>query len=93
MNFWHWDGSLTWKNGHSVVDKEYWKFTKPDTNPKVYLLNQTNLIKTDTFKSGYGANFDRESTGEHFTLSESLLHINVLELKVVFLDLKVYVAI
>ena len=42
-------------------------------------------------KSGLGAIFDKETTGGHFVLDESLLHINILELFRLYLI--VYVAI
>ena len=46
------------------------------------------LLKTDASKSGWGAIFNKESTGGQFALDESLLHINVLELKAVLFGLK-----
>ena len=39
-------------------------------------------------KSRWGEIFDKETTGGHFALDESLLHINVLELKAVLFGLK-----
>ena len=50
--------------------------------------NCSFLLKTDVCKSGWGAIFDEEATGGHCSLDELLLHINVLELKVVLFGLK-----
>ena len=47
------------------------------------------LLKTDAPKSGWGAIFDKETTGRHFALDKYFLRINVLELKEVLLGLKV----
>ena len=46
------------------------------------------VIAMDASKAGWGAHFNGLSTGGHWTESESLLHINVLELKAVFFGLK-----
>ena len=39
-------------------------------------------------KAGWGAIFDKETTDGHFALDESLLHINLLELKAAVFGLK-----
>ena len=44
-------------------------------------------------KSSWGAIFDEETTGGRFVLDELLLHNNVSEMKAIFLNLEVYVAI
>ena len=47
------------------------------------------LLKANASKSGWGAIFDKETTGEHyFALDESFLHISVLELKAILFGLK-----
>ena len=53
----------------------------------IQIPNCSFLLTTDMSKSGWGAIFDKETTGGHFTLDESLLHI-VLELKAVLFELK-----
>ena len=53
----------------------------------IQIPNCSFLLTTDVSKSGWGAIFDKETTGGHFTLDESLLHI-VLELKAVLFELK-----
>ena len=45
------------------------------------------LLKADASQLGWGAIFDKETTGGHFALDELLLHIIVLELKTVLLVL------
>ena len=50
--------------------------------------NCSFLLETDAPKSGRGATFDKEITGGHFALDESLLHIKVLLLETVFFGFK-----
>ena len=59
-----------------------------DSFSPIQIPNCGFLLKTDGSKSGWGAIFDKEATGGHFELGESLLHINVLELKAVLFGLK-----
>lgn len=56
-------------------------------NPIHRKINEFAL-QTDASKTGWGAVFNRESTGGSFSLKESELHINVLELKAVLFGLK-----
>ena len=53
-----------------------------------HLVQYKLLLKTDASKSCWGVIFDKETTGGQFGLDESLLHINVLELKAVLFRLK-----
>ena len=53
-----------------------------------YKFQTSFLLKTDASKSGWGAIFDKEATGGHFALGESVLLSNVLELKAVLFGLK-----
>lgn len=46
------------------------------------------LLKGDASKSGCGTIFDKETTGGHFALDESLLHTDVLKLKAVLFEIK-----
>ena len=59
-----------------------------DSFSPIKIPNCSFLLKTDASKLGWGAIFDKESTGRQFALDESLLHINVLEVKVVLFGLK-----
>ena len=61
--------------------------TKHSFSP-MQIPNCSFLLKIDAPKSGWGSIFDKETTGGHFALDESLLHINVLELKAVLFGLK-----
>ena len=75
------------------MDILWWINNIEDSFSPIQIPNCSFLLKTDASKSVWDAIFDREATGRHFALDESLLHINVLELKAVCLDLNVYEAI
>ena len=70
------------------MDILWWINNIEDSFSPIQIPNCSFLLKTDASKSGWGAIFDREATGGHFALGESLLHINVLELKAVLFGLK-----
>ena len=59
-----------------------------DSFSPIQIPNCSFLLKTNVSKSGWGAIFDKETAGGQFALDESLLHINVLELKAVLFGLK-----
>ena len=66
----------------------WWIDNNGDSFSPIQTPNCRFSLKTDTSKSGWGAIFDKETTGGHFALDESLLHINVLELKAVLFGFK-----
>ena len=65
-----------------------WKNNIEDSFSPMQIQICSFLLKVDAVKSGWGATFDKETTGGQFALHESLWHINILEF---YLDLKVYV--
>ena len=65
------------------MDILWWINNIEDLLSPIQIPNCIFLLKTDASKSGWGAIFDKEISGGHFALDESLLHINVLELKAV----------
>ena len=74
------------------IDILWWINNVEDSFSPIKIPNCSFLLKT--FKSGWGAIFDKENNGGQFALDESLLHINVLEVKAVLFGLKkVYVVI
>ena len=66
----------------------WWINNTEDSFSPIQIPNCSFLLKTDASKSGWGAIFDKETTGGQFALDESLLHINVLGLKAVLFGLK-----
>ena len=70
------------------MDILWWINNTEDSFSPIQIPNCSFLLKTDASKSGWGAIFDREATGGHFAQGESLLHINVLELKAVLFGVK-----
>ena len=70
------------------MDILLWINNIKDSFSPIQIPNGSFLIKTDADKSGWGAIFDKESSGGQFALDESLLHIKVLELKAVLFGLK-----
>ena len=69
------------------MDILWWIKNIEDSFSPMQIPNCSFLLKTDGSKSGRGAIFDKETTGGHFALDESLLHINALELKAVLFGL------
>ena len=67
------------------MDILWWISNTEDSFSPIKILNCSFLLKIDASKSSWGA---KEPTGEQFALNESLLHINVLELKAVLFGLK-----
>ena len=70
------------------MDILWWINNIENSFSPMQIPNCSFLLKTDASKSGESAIFDKEATGGHFALGESLLHINVLELKAVLFELK-----
>ena len=70
------------------MDILWWISNIEDSFSPMQIPDCRFLLKTDASKSGCGAIFDKETTGGHFALDESLLRINVLELKAVLFGLK-----
>ena len=66
----------------------WWINNIDDSFSPIQIPNCSSLLKTDASKSSWGAIYDKESTVEQFAPDESLLHINVLELKAVLFGLK-----
>ena len=56
------------------VDILWWMYNIEDAFIPIQIPNSGFLLKTDASKSGWGAIFDKETTGGHFALDESLLH-------------------
>ena len=54
----------------------------------LHSLKHALQIFTDTSKEGWGAHLDEHTARGTWSLPESKLHINLLELKAVFLALK-----
>ena len=62
----------------------WWKDNVKGKNGKWIRLPKIDIyLETDASKSGWGANLDGVTTGGRWTQSESLLHINLLELMAV----------
>ena len=59
-----------------------------DSFSPIQIPNCSFLLKRNVSKPAWGAIFDKETAGGQFPLDESLLHINVLELKAVLCGLK-----
>ena len=70
------------------MDILWWMNNIEHSFSPMQIPNCSFLLKADASKSGWGAIFDKETTGGHFALDKSLLHINVLELKAVLFGLK-----
>ena len=70
------------------MDILWWINNIEDSFSPIQIPNCSFLLKTDASKSGWGAIFNKESTGGQFPLDESLLHSNVLELKAFLFGLK-----
>ena len=75
------------------MDILWWIDNIEDSFSPIQIPNCSFLFKTYASKSDWGAISNEETTGGHFALDESLLYINVLELKAVLFRLKIYVAI
>ena len=69
------------------MDILWWMNNIEHSFSPMQIPNCSFLLKADASKSGWGAIFDKETTGGHFALDELLLHIIVLELKAVLLVL------
>ena len=70
------------------MDILWWINNTEDSFSPIQVPNCSFLLKTGASKSGWGAIFNKESTGGQFALDESLLHSNVLELKALLFGLK-----
>ena len=70
------------------MDNLWWINNIEDSFSPIQIPNCSFLLKTDGSKLGWNAIFDKEATGGQFSLDESLLPINVLELKEVLFGLK-----
>ena len=70
------------------MDMLYWINSIEDSLSSIQFPNCSFLLKRDASKSGWSVFFDKETAGGHFSLDESLLHINILELKAVLFGLK-----
>ena len=68
------------------MDILWWINNIEDSFSPIQIPNCSFLLKTDASKSRWGA---EETTGGQFALDESLLHIDVLELKAVLFGLKI----
>ena len=54
----------------------------------IRVRNPSFTITTIASKTGWGAVFNNTSTGDQFSINETLMHINVLELKTILFGLK-----
>ena len=70
------------------MDISWWINNIYDSFRPIQNPNSRFLFKADVSKSGRGATIDEETTGGFIALDESLLHINVLELKALLFRLK-----
>ena len=70
------------------MDILWWINNIEDSFSPIQFQTVAFLLKVDASKLGWGAIFDKETTGGQFPLDESLLHINVLELKEVLFGRK-----
>ena len=70
------------------MDILWWINEIKDLFSPMQIPNSSFLLKGDASKTGWGAIFDKKTAGGHFAPDESLLHINVLELKAVLFGLK-----
>ena len=77
---------LWWIN--NIENLQYYLSTIKCPFSPIEIPNRSFLFKTDASKSSWAAIFDKKATGGNFVLDESLLHINVLELKAVLFGLK-----
>ena len=66
--------------------EKVFKMFKPVRYPKI-----STIIYTDSSFQGWGASMGNVSTGGSWLSNESLMHINVLELKAILLALKSFV--
>ena len=66
----------------------WWINNTEDSFSPIQIPNCSFLLKTYESKTGWSATFDKETTDGHFALDESLLHINLLELKAAVFGLK-----
>ena len=70
------------------MDILWWINNTEDSFSPIQIPSCRFLLKADASKSGWGEIFNEKSTAGQFALDKSLLHINVLERKAVWLGLK-----
>ena len=89
---WQYPQSLDLKIPVSNLLKSYLQWWKDPKNLRkdcpLHPQEHNTLIFTDASNQGWGAHFENLTVSGTWTRQETILHINVLELKVVFLALK-----
>ena len=75
-------------DSHGKQDINWWKNNILRSFSTVRIGNPSFKITTDALTRGWGAVFKNIFTGGQFSITETLLHINILELKAVFFGLR-----
>ena len=75
-------------DSHGKQDINWWKNNILRSFSTIRIGNPSFKITTDASTRGWGAVFKNISTGGQFSITETLLHINILELKAVLFGLR-----
>ena len=73
---------------HGRHDIIWWKNNILGSFNTVRIGNPSFIIPTDASTTGWGAVFKNTSTGGQFSITETLMHINVLELNAILFRLR-----
>jgi len=75
-------------NKESVRDHQWWIHEAKEVNGRPIVQPTADLVITsDASMTGWGATYQSMSTGGSWTRQERMCHINLLELKAVFIAL------
>ena len=75
-------------DSHDKQDTIWWKNNILGSFNTIRIGNPSFTITTDASTTGWGAVFKNNSTGDQFSITETLMHINVLELKAILFGLR-----
>ena len=75
-------------DSHGKQDIIWWKNNILGSFNTIRIGNPSFTITTDASTTGWGAVFKNTSTGGQFSMTETLMHINILELKAILSGLK-----
>ena len=75
-------------DSHGKQDIIWWKNNILGSFNTIRIGNPSFTITTDASTTGWGAVFKNTSTGGQFSITKTLMHINVVELKAIFFGLR-----
>ena len=78
------------KLDEEIIKELTWWANNLNSSNKIDMLTSKFIIFSDACPNGWGAAYENHSTGGHWSKEQSLLHINMLEMKAGLFAIKIF---